>query len=64
MDLQGHMEAFEGEAIFPDSSGAFRSIYTCQNVRLHALIVSVYCISIRPQKTVKTMLVKITNTNF
>lgn len=59
MDLQGHKEAFKGEAIFLDSSGGFRSIYTYQ-----ALIVLVYRISIRPQKAVKTMCRKITNTNF
>ena len=59
MDLQGHKEAFKGEAIFLDSSGGFRSIYTYQ-----ALIVLVYRISLRPQKAVKTMCMKITNTNF
>ena len=59
MDLQGHKEAFKGGAIFLDSSGDFRSIYTCQ-----ALIVSVYRVSIRPQKAVKTMFMKITNTTF
>ena len=46
----GAQEAFKGEAVFPDSSGGFRSIYTCQNIRLYALLVLVYCISIRPQK--------------